>query len=385
MSMFEEWKNKKMWDKTLPYVPVFRLEGTDYVDMSLAALCDKAETLTLDPEVGFKEITMVDIKDLMREDYLFMTEPLEKVDRKPEEFAKLLLEQVKIYLTDLWDSNRMHLIFHSGDMDSRIISWTLKELRDENGKDWLGDIHFRCHEPEGDIFKTVMKKQGWDESQYSVHKEGRVTEPDYYNFGDFDWNNNCWFRPGVNFWDEIIPKGEEKNVTLVSGLFGGENLCYPIWPQRARSNNRFEDLMSNGSGVRPALSRAFNTWGDILLPYLSYEYLKVSFELPNKYLVWVDNQFGQQRDLIRTEMLKVFKDDTILYIGHKYNRKISDERRKYMKERYQGSKFFRDFGHLDFVRNARAWDIYKDENLSMVDLKLYSYATMYEYTNRGGL
>jgi hypothetical protein len=387
VTKLEEWRSKKSWRITLPLCPVYVSKTRGEKDISLSALCSKEKRLTLTPDKGFKEITIADPWEEIDPKYKYLTFPLEKTGDSPENLAKKLVNKVEDYLVELWDSNRFHLVMCSAGMDSRIIAWILAGLRNKMGKDWLGEIHFRCHGFEAIIFKHVMKKQGWKNEQYSVYKDGKQDQPDYYNIGEFRVDINAFHAPTVDFFDDIIEIGNEKNIVLVSGVGGGELFCYPLYAHRSFTDNRFRDLLENISEIRLRFCKEFNRWFDILTPYLGYEYLEVAFRVPSEYFKWVIVN-GQKMDLMRATMLKIFNDNVPTYVGHKYNLKITSKSANYMKEKYTNSKFYRDFQHLDYVRNAKPWVVYKnftgytDTEPNTLDLKLYGYATMYENVGR---
>jgi hypothetical protein len=272
-------------------------------------------------------------------------------------------------------------------MDSRITSWILAGLRNKMGKDWLGDVHFRCHGYEGSVFKEVMMKQGWKNEQYSVYKDGREKQLDYYNIGEFGVDINAFHEPTVDFFDDLTREMSEKQIALVSGVCGGEIFCYPLQSQRRFTDNRFQDLLHNIQEIRNRFCKEYNRWGDILAPYLGYEYLDLAFRVPNKNFKLIALN-GQEVDLMRASMTNIFNDRIPFCIGHRYNMRISEARAGYMKEKYTGSKFYRHFSHLSVVKKAQPWIAYQnlpehlDKEPSSIDLKLYGYATMYERTTR---
>jgi len=383
----EEWRDKRSWRITLPLCPIYVSKTTGEKDVSLSALCSKERNLTLSPEAGFKEIDIADPREEVSPEYRYLTHPVKTILDTPENLAKKLVKKVEEYLVELWDSNRFHLVMCSAGIDSRIVSWILTGLRNKMGKDWLGDIHFRCHGFEGSIFKQIMKKQKWKEEQYSVYKDGKQDKPDYYNIGDFSIDVNAFHAPTADFFDDIVEIKGEENIVLVSGVGGGELFCYPLYAHRRFTDNRFEDLFDNTCEIQPRFCKEYNRWCDILTPYLGYKYLDVAFRVPKEHFRWIFVN-GQKIDLMRATMLKLFNDDVPLYVGHRYNLKISGNSANYMKEEYINSKFYRDFKHLDYVRDAKPWAVYQDfagytdVEPNSLDLKLYGYATMYKNVKR---
>lgn len=67
-----------------------------------------------------------------------------------EEFCNQFIEAFKETVLDLWDENKHHIILHSSGYDSRMLSWTIKELG-------LPNVTYVCMEPEGREFRLVMK------------------------------------------------------------------------------------------------------------------------------------------------------------------------------------------------------------------------------------
>jgi hypothetical protein len=340
------------------------------------------KNLTLNPTAGFEEIAAADLREEINPKYLHIINQIERTRDTPEDIAKKLVQKVEDYLVELWDSNRFHLVICSAGMDSRVISWVLANLRDTMGKDWIGDIQFRCHGYEGQTFKDIMMRQGWKKGQYSVYKEGKQDQPDYYNIGDFDVDINAFEGPTVDFFDDVLERLNKEDIVLVSGVCGGEIFCYPLYSHRSFTENRFQDLLDNTSEIRNRFCKEYNRWCDILLPYLGYKYLGIAFRVPREHFRWVDLN-GQRVDLIRANMVKQFGDNTPFCIGHRYNLRISKGKAKYMKQKYLNSKFYKDFNNLDFVKKAEPWTAYEgisetDSEPNSIDLKLYGYATMYE-------
>ncbi len=399
MTVLEEWRKKKSYKHTMPLFRVYKSKATGRRDILLSKRIGKEKTLNLLPDRGFNQFEVCNYKPEINRNYLYLTSSLPKLDLSTPEFAKRLVKEVENYLISLWDSNKFHLVLCSAGMDSRIISWVLAELRDKQGKDWVGKIHFRCHEPEGSLFKTIMKRQGWDASQYSVYNDGQFNKPDYYaKMGDFDSDANGYVAPMSEFWDDIIKKEDEKNTVLVTGSCGGEQFSYPLFRHWKFTDNRYADLVNNTRGIMLTVHRATWKWRDILAPFLSYNFLDMAFRVPRKLFKWVEMpcvsitrtfRDWQKRDFMRSAMVKVFKDDIPLYVGHGYNLKVSPGRAEYMKQKFLGSKLYRDYKHLSWVKDAKPWLLYRNYRMEDVNkvisssgAKLYGLATCYERSDR---
>jgi hypothetical protein len=86
-----------------------------------------------------------------------------------------------------WDSNRFHVVAHSGGVDSRILSTIIKELTEQHGREWLGDVLFVENGGECETFKQIMKTQKWDKKQYLSYQEG--IDPREYHRRGLDFKN----------------------------------------------------------------------------------------------------------------------------------------------------------------------------------------------------
>ncbi len=327
--------------------------------------------LTLNVEYGFQEITFQDPREVISPRWRHLTEPLPPMHVSLEEVVKLLDLEITSYLRDLWDPNRFHLIFCSAGMDMRNISWRLAELRDEMGKDWLGDLHFRCHHPEGEAFMKVMARQGWKREQYSVWNPGQPQSGDYFDMGNFNDNINAYSKMLLRFSDDIAPPEKEKEVCLVLGMMGGEGLQYPLWQRY--SANRLNDLYRYAMFPTWAFSREYNRWGDILMPYISYKYLDVLFRIPRSFFRYASRD--RTYDVMRSMLLARFHDPIPCHYGHQYDLEFSQGRKDYIQDCWQRSSFYNDYASIPFVRDARPW---LASMMHSTDAKLYSYATMYE-------
>lgn len=384
MKRLEYCQSLESWDETLPLMPVYYSKKTGYYDISLANVCKREKKLTLDLEskTGFEEI---DVKYAdVNPEYEHLTGILPKEKRTLKGFSQSLLDAVEEYLLKLWNPTKFHLITHSAGRDSRIISYVLAKLRDKMD---MGDFHFRCHGWEGEIFKQVMEEQGWHPSQYSVYKDGRLEEPDYF-VQKFSQNINGFNRPNIEFWDDILSDADRQNTVLVSGQNGGEIFSYPIRDGKAFTENRYEDYQYNNLSVFYATTLIHNNWADALMPFASYKYLDIAFRMDKKHFWWVNGEFNN--DAVRNEMLDLLGNKLPFVTGHKYNLKISKETANQMKKDYRASKFYKDFP-IDIVRNATPWVVYENNDIEAIGraskiyeddfgLKLWGLATMYEHT-----
>lgn len=382
MTRTTDWMNTLSWERTVSRYPLYRSRETGKTSFYLGELIKEEATLTLDLDHGFKEIEVIPARYTLTPQKREELTPQRDPSMTREEHASGLIDAAKEYLRVVWDGDRPHLIFCSGGMDSRIISLLLKELREENGREWMGHLHFRCHEPEGVFFKRMIRKQGWRQDEYSILKEGNDTGSDYYFLGDFTTDVNAYYRPAANFWYDLYPPGEEKNVVLIMGLMGGEQHGYPIIKQRS-GGSRLDDFFHFGRASQFGLSRIVAKWGEVYFPFMDYEYVKRANAIPEEHLTMVMTPHGQQRDAMRTEIVRLLGNKDPFFIGHRYNLMMSSGRIEAMKTAWLGSKLYRDFQHESIVRDARPWEAYgtngPQEIMSRsVALKLFGLATTYE-------
>jgi len=397
-------KSKKSWEHTLVLSPFYKSVNTGKVDLDLVHMLDQEEKLTVNPNFKdkdnsssfFNEIEVVFTDPPEEKKYLM--KPLEPETLSPQDIAIELIKRMKNYFIQVWDNTKPTIVFTSMGMDSRIISYVLMQIRDEQGESFLGDIHFRCHGKESTYgFKELMKKQGWKSDQYSIYHEDKIGEIDEQNMGNPGNITNGYLRPTITFWEDIVPLGQEKDYNAVQGLFGGETFSYPLYPKRLFTDNRYQDLLVNIGLGRIKLANAYNRWNDFILPYIGYDFLDLSFRVPKKYFKWIDTDcyHHQQldkgiqkltRDQMRLEMCKVVGDEPPYFLGHVYNLVMSQTNADIMKDFYLGSKFYDQFSYIHEIRNAEPWRPYltsggiKQIYNNSYELKLYGLALVYERT-----
>lgn len=212
--------HRKSWDHTLMASPLYKSKTTGKVSLDMAYILDQEPELTINPafveqnheSTFFNEIGLVDYP--VQEKWKPLTKAMPKFsdDLLPKDIAGLMIRAIEGYFLQVWDNTVPTLVFCSMGMDSRIISWVLASIREKQGADFLGDIHFRAHGAESlHGFKEMMKKQGWKKDQYSIYKPDQMEKPGYHNMGDPDNVCNGYLRPTINFWDDLIKSGNEKN------------------------------------------------------------------------------------------------------------------------------------------------------------------------------
>ena len=358
-----------------------KIEDVNFIDV-----CKSSETLTFDrrylkkgyvnrtySETPFKEIKLLLPSEKTPNEWKHVFHEDKVYDEGFDFIVKKLRQSLKDCLERNWDSNKKHLFTHSSGYDSRILSGLLAELRDENGRDWLGHIHFRCHQPEGPGFEQIMKIEGWKPDEYSNYAGPNL---DHYDLGNTKYIPNGWmsYVGTLNFWRDIIPYNEEKNWVIVTGLGGGEMFSYP--PLDLKPPNRLTDICQN-----PRLQRYLNyfpdrginfsylktRFKDIIAPYYDYGYLETCGRTPITLAKIVKKPLDNFRHaLIKSINPKLFN---VKWFKHNYNFEFSPNRVKLMKEHYRTSKLCRHFPEIKnldpTVRNK-----FND--------KLYAFSLMYE-------
>jgi len=390
-NILEQWRHKKSWGLTFPFCPIYVSKKTGEKDIFLTNLLSKEDRLTLSlRDSGFNEIGVDWLSGEIPSEYQYLTQPQARIEGiAPEHLASLLLQRIYQYFISVWDSSKFHIVLTGGGLDSRILCYVLTLLREKLGPNWIGDIHFRCCEPESPIFRKLMERQQWPEGCYSVYKEGRIMEKDYfedlYNFED---NVNAFHLSHLNFYHDLEKYLNLKfsDVQVVSGNGGGEIFDYPSRMSQIDPNNPFANLKKYFEVGRFNFLYDYIKWGDILLPYLSYSYLDLAFRTPKKLMdqsIKVDGVSGLDFNikkvstgLMRIEMLKLLGDDLPYYQGHFYNTKISESKRAYVKDAWLKSRFYNDFKDVKEVSEATPQTM-NWQNLGL-DNQLYSLATVYQ-------
>ena len=125
-----------------------------------------------------------------------------------------IYDKLKEIVFNQWDTTRFHVVAHSGGVDSRILSTIIKELAEQHGREWLGDVLFVENGGEGEIFKRIMQTLRWNKKQYlsykygqdpkEFHREGLNFENFYKKFnGPVSYPYNVFY----DCYDELIKKG----------------------------------------------------------------------------------------------------------------------------------------------------------------------------------
>lgn len=209
--------------------------GTDYVSLL-------PKKLTLRPHfvarrfddhlvTVFREVDVLLAKEVvtpaMR--HVFNTRPHRK-ESQPVLLAQLR-GRLRSIVRDNWAVGGVNVVLHSSGLDSRMLSWTIRQLYQELGDDWLGQVLFLCSRWESKSFKGIMRYEGWEPDQYWVDSE-EVSNQEYYAPELLDFRG-AWQRANgisaipVNlFWRpvELAEKAgllsPDKPITLWTGQWG---------------------------------------------------------------------------------------------------------------------------------------------------------------------
>lgn len=189
-----------------------------------------------------------------------------------DDLGALLYEAMYKYISENWDSKKIHLMSHSSGYDSRTVSIILKNLRDERGEDWLGQMYFVCWEPEIADFEPIMYYQGWKPEQLILVNKGMSV--DYYaEFMSFDYvGQHCSEA------DRALPQENIFNAVA-------DRLCPPEELQVVTGNHADEVMdmnwvnygfyflrhLSDTSSIR-------NRFHSYITPYTSYDVLSILIE-----------------------------------------------------------------------------------------------------------
>ena len=302
-------------------------------------------------ETPFREIRIALPGDHHIDHPILQLQP--QFDGTLQEFIIALKEGLKKYLLRL-DTSQKYLMLHSSGTDSRFISGTLAELRREG---FVLDIHFRCHPPECEQFRYIMKKSGWEKSQYSCWEH---SPDDFYDIGKVTPCVQGWqsYSNQMNFWSDL---GDEKDYIVITGE-GGELFKYltkyPNPPYQYTDNYFLNMLIDHNPGKGEWECQFAVTFKDAIMPLWSFDYLAVSNRV-RRNMVIGDPKTGW--DNIRTMLVKSVGLGDIVYKPNHYTWNISDKRKNEMRELFYGGRFYRDMrdhipAGIDFFTNPSGWD-----------------------------
>lgn len=124
----------------------------------------------------FEEIVVVPYAEVQHKHMPWVEEFLNETHiRKPttpRSYATGLLNHVELAIYRTWDPKKFHVVSHSSGYDTRLISIAIKNLYNDLGDEWLGDLVFAEGDGEGAQTKLVLGKLGWGDFPFYVYNEG---------------------------------------------------------------------------------------------------------------------------------------------------------------------------------------------------------------------
>lgn len=368
-----------MIEEMYPFYAIYtngKYTGTDFIDV-----CKRTGDLTLEldyfnsnyvpdkDETVFNEIKMLNPEDKILSEYEYLLDEMPLFDGDLNEWARETHSKLKNFLKNVLNQDKKYMFIHSAGYDSRILSGILAELRNE-GYEW--DIHFRCHQPEGDGFNKIMRIEGWDEKQYSVFRGPKVG---HYDIGNPNQPMYGWmsYKCQMNFWRDIIEN--ENDYIMISGLGGGERFSYPALGKSTPTNydycdNKILNRWLNFFRDRGKFCGYWqNMFDELLLPYMSYDYIEMSCKAREEWIGIYDNRL----DYVRKALIEEIDVDllNIDWQRHDYNWSMEESRKDEMERFWMESKLLRDYNLQDI--DIKNWDKHSQ--------CIFGLATCYEVVN----
>jgi hypothetical protein len=269
------------------------------------------------------------------------------------EYLLALKDALKKHLLTL-DDNTNYLFSHSSGMDSRFISGTMAELRDQKS---FKNVHFRCHAPENSVFKKIMEKSGWDKSQYSTYDPNDSV----YNIGVQDVCVNGWqsYSNQMNYWPDFNPK-EWVIITGEGGELFKYIANYKDQPFEYTENYQLNMLIQHNPGRGEWDNQNMAIFKDAIMPLWSFDYLSVSNQVRSDFVQHVDD-IGY--DNIRKDLVKSVGLDGFPNVENDYlvSWVISPSKRESMLELFYNTNFYKEFNNLiptdiDFFTDPFGWE-----------------------------
>lgn len=188
-----------------------------------------------------------------------------------KEFLGRTFEIFMDVVEQAWVPEQFHIVLHSGGYDSRLISYTIKELFIKNGSDWLGDLVFLEMQGEDAQACAAIEAEGWDRSRFITFQEGLDR---YCNFDDAWLRQNCGMypKPFNHFYEPIawlqdkgIAPSDDSRLQTWTGYFA----------------NDIAHALINGPGLQWVLQTLPHhpyffapVKGECVSPYLSLELIR---------------------------------------------------------------------------------------------------------------
>lgn len=351
--------------------------GEDY-DYDYVRLAKKTGRLTyderfLDPKIDlyqglhtpFREIRFALPGEVIDSRYRYLLARQGEYDSE-EMLMSSLKQALKRYFWDIWDEGEKYLMFHSGGYDSRILSAALAECRDEGLN--CDNIHFRCYPPECDIFKRVMKMEGWKPSQYSCFTE---QGDNYYDIGHKEKSVNGWasYVQQMDFWRDL-----GTDWVVIHGWGGEIFRFYRRYrlPKTVHCANRLLNSTLHRMIGREWEGQWKSIFKDVLSPYFSYYYLDAAIRAKKEWVTLDPENWHE--DNIRHALMKMFRYpiDNIPRVEHDYQWGLTGQQKEKMMDDYYNSRFYKDYGH-----RTRRLSLF-DDNMYMWDGRTWGFMTVYD-------
>jgi len=224
-----------------------------------------------DMYVPCKEVKAVDYKvvnDINRLNTLIDSQGRKgKKPLRPKRLLSILHEVV----FDLWSQTKdnFNVIFHSSGWDSRLLSSIIRKAYLEDPK----EVIFICWEPEGALFKDIIRYEGWDEDQFFI-----LDRYNYKEFNMFDFKDAWRMVNGVSHY----PINEEIfsiEYLQRQGRIPEDN--YVVWPIGWGGNETLISKVNLESFIRRwyyAYPARLRPYLDQYVPYLDLRVIKEIFE-----------------------------------------------------------------------------------------------------------
>ena len=368
MNLLQQWQHKKTWQNCYAPVQAYQSRQTGYIDLDLRNVLSREYSWTFDKQEpsGFDEIAVI---PAMFPNLAVFHDV--SVGKTIEEIAKDLLEILWKQITLLWDTKMPHIFFASGGRDSRILLWILRDLLKEGVE--LGDFIIINHEPEHEIFKAAMAEMDFPKQYWRIRKEDTIDKPDYYYVHPLTENVNAFCGPDLIHNQDFYPK---EKACLVTGSFGGELTDYPTYRNHRISFGQF--LQYTGA-PRTHYSELYGQWGDILMPFTSFEYMNYLFHVPLEFFKRTGRVGMNGGDLIRDTILSLQGNHAPFWYRHQYNKQLSPATITRLQKQYLSGKFVQYFSQVKAIVTADpSKDIF---NRWEMGSRLYGLASVFEGLN----